>query len=234
MIAAVEPAALLSLVVAASGAFGLLVILRRSAAGRPILHVAERPFRPGPASTLLVVAAGLFLAYAGGGMLLLAPGTASKVLGLAVPLMASAVALVLARRAVLLPRGSAKWRIGVGLLYLWASLPLVYGTYLLCLQWFPEQTSVALLRERSDGWQALALAAVLVAPVAEETCFRGLLYPALRTQLSARGAIVVSSLAFALVHQPAVYLPMAILGAFLAWLVETTGSVLPSIAAHMA
>ena len=48
-------------------------------------------------------------------------------------------------------------------------------------------------------------------------------------------AMAVSSALFAAVHMPpTVWLPLAILAVALAWLVEATGSVVPSIAAHMA
>lgn len=235
MIGAVEPAEIPSLVLAASGVFALALIVRRSSAGRPILHVVDRPFRPAPPSMLLLIAAGLYLVYQAGLLLVQESGIAGDVPGIAIPLAASAVALVLARRVVLLPRGGTRWRLGIGLLYLWASLPLVYATFLLARQvGLPEQPGVLAIRQRAEGWQALALAAVLVAPVAEEICFRGLIYPALRARLPVREAILFSSAAFALVHPPAVWLPMAIFAAFLAWLVETTGSVVPCIAAHMA
>lgn len=235
MIGAVSPADIPSLVLGASGAFVLVAIVRRSLARRPLLHVVDRPFRPAPPSMLLAVALGLFLVtqsaqLAGmriGGL----PGAAVRI---AIPLAASVLAALLARRAVLLPRGSFAWRTGMGLLFLWAALPLLYGSYLLCRVFGPEQPQVEEIRARADGWQGLALAAVLVAPFAEEICFRGLLYPALRQRFRALPAILLASAAFALVHPPTVWLPMAIFGAVLAWLVETTGSVVPGIAAHMA
>ena len=97
------------------------------------------------------------------------------------------------------------------------------------------QESVTWLAERRHGWQVVALHAVLVAPVAEETCLRGLLYPALR-QLSGPGyAIVATAVIFGLVHGlPAVILPMALFGVAMAWLCETNGSFLPCILAHIA
>jgi uncharacterized protein len=46
----------------------------------------------------------------------------------------------------------------------------------------------------------LAVFAVLLAPVVEELVFRGLLLRALLRRMDVTGAVVVSSLAFALVH----------------------------------
>ncbi len=236
MIAAtLRPAEVLGLVLAASGALVLLALVWRHRAGKPLLRPVERPFRPARPGPLLLLALLVFMAAQLGGILVISGGRAGSVPGVALPLAASAYVALLARRDVLLPRGSAPWRLGMGLLYVWASLPLVYGTFLLT-RWIglPEQHAVIHIRDRSEGWQALALSAVLVAPVAEEICFRGLAYPALRMRLPVRHAILFTSAAFAFVHPPAVWVPMAILAAFLAWLVETTGSVAPAVAAHMA
>ncbi len=232
--AAIEPA---DIVLAGSGTLVLLLIARRSLLGRPLLRTVERPFRPASPGILLLVAAGLFLAYQAGLVLVADPrfGLAGDVLGMAFPLAAAVAALVIARRLVLLPRGSAAWRVGMGLLFLWAALPVVLGSYLLCRMFGPEQEAVEQIRGREPGYQGLALTAVLVAPVVEEVCFRGLVYPALRQVVPASRAILASSIAFALVHQPVTtWLPLVILATVLGWLVETTGSVIPAIAAHMA
>jgi membrane protease YdiL (CAAX protease family) len=182
---------------------------------------------------LLGLALFVFVAGQLGGMLLVGGGTAAGIVGAILALAAAGYAVRLA--AVLRPRGTLRWRVGMGLLHVWAALPLVYATYILAL-WtgLPEQPSVLAIRERETGWTMLAVAAALVAPVTEEVCFRGLVYPALRASLPVRQAILFTSLAFALVHPPAVWLPMAIFGMFLAWVVETTSSVAPAIAAHMA
>lgn len=235
-----------ALILSASGAIVLAVIVRRHRAGRPLLRTVPEPFRRTHPTPLLLSALGLFAVYAlSVGRMTVPPeprrfapaisdGTLGYVLGASIPLGTAALALLFARTVVLRPRDGVIRRVGIGLLVLWASLPLVYGTYLVC-QWIgEEQVQIDLLRKRADGWPWLVVAACLVAPVVEEACFRGLVYPALRQRMSVRGAILCSSLAFALVHPPTVWLPLAILAAALAWLVETTGSVVPSIAAHMA
>jgi membrane protease YdiL (CAAX protease family) len=224
------------IVLVASGTVVLLAIARRSLRGRPLLPRPERPFRAASPGALLLAAAGLFLAYVVGGAVVATGelGIAGDALGIATQLAAAAAGLLFARRSVLEPRGTARWRIGMGLLHLWAALPVVLGAYLLCRLFGPEQRAVEQIRGRQEGWQGLVLLAVLVAPVAEEACFRGLVYPALRQTVSAPRAILLSSVAFALVHEPTTWLPLLVLAAVLAWLVETTGSVLPAIAAHMA
>jgi membrane protease YdiL (CAAX protease family) len=185
----------------------------------------------------LLVAGGLFVAYALGASFAtsgkLGPFvTAATVIAL---LAAGVLAALLARRIVLVPRGTFAWRVGMGLLALWAAFPLILGTFLVCRRLgLPEQPQVDVLRNRAEGFEWLALTAVLVAPVLEEVCFRGLLYPALRQRFRMGAAIALSSVAFAAVHTPTVWLPLAIFAAALAWLVEATGSVVPSIAAHMA
>jgi membrane protease YdiL (CAAX protease family) len=230
VILALERPELPSLVLASSG-----VLVLAALAWRPLLRPVAKPFRDANPSTLLVLALLLFLAAQLGGALVVGGGGAGRILGLALPLAASLFVARLVRRDVLLPRGSLPWRVGMGLLHLWAALPLVYGTYLLA-RWvgLPEQASVTAIRERVDGWAAVAVAAAFVAPLAEEVCFRGLVYPALRARLRAPHAILFSSLSFGLVHAPAVWLPMAIFGAVLAWLTEATGSLAPAVAAHTA
>jgi len=235
VIGAIEPADIPSLVLALTGVVPLAILVRRHRAGRPLLRAAEPPFRAGSPEIPLLVAGALFVAYSTG--LLVTSGRFGPLVagaGIAGLLAAAAVAAFLARRVVLLPRGPLPWRIGMGLLVLWAVLPLVLLALLLCRLIGPEQAQIDVLRKRAPGWQWLAVTAVVVAPVVEEVCFRGLLYPALRQRLRMRTAILLSSVAFAIVHPPTVWLPLAILAMALAWLVETTGSVVPSVAAHMA
>lgn len=87
----------------------------------------------------------------------------------------------------------------------------------------------------------LAVGTVLLAPVAEELLFRGILFQALRDRLGVAAGIWLSAAAFALVHASvgsplggnlmlvAVILP---LGALFAWVFHRTGSLAAPIAAH--
>lgn len=84
---------------------------------------------------------------------------------------------------------------------------------------------------------AVALFAVLgsiLAPLLEETLFRGALYSALRQRWGVGTSVALSSTLFALLHPqlPLGFLPLFILGAGFALLYEIRGSLIPSIVAH--
>lgn len=87
-------------------------------------------------------------------------------------------------------------------------------------------------------WPVLLIASLfigLLGPLIEEVVFRGVLYPALRRRWNAHWSILVSGGCFAALHtNPAGLLPIWLLGGALAWLYETTGSLAPSIALHVA
>jgi len=79
----------------------------------------------------------------------------------------------------------------------------------------------------------MAAIAVLVAPLAEEMLFRGVLFAAMRARFGFWAAALASSLVFGVVHlAPAQLLPLAALGMVLAWMYERTGSLWPSVVAH--
>jgi uncharacterized protein len=78
----------------------------------------------------------------------------------------------------------------------------------------------------------LFLVAVL-APIAEELLFRGMIYPLLRRRLPAVAAIALNALLFALVHFIPPLVPgLFIIGAILAYLRERSGSIWPCILYH--
>jgi CAAX protease family protein len=80
------------------------------------------------------------------------------------------------------------------------------------------------------------LGSVAFAPVFEELIFRGLLYGTLRTRLGCPLAAVGSALVFALAHGygAAGFVSVFLSGALWALVYERTGSLLPSMAAHVA
>ena len=79
----------------------------------------------------------------------------------------------------------------------------------------------------------MALAASLLAPLAEEIAFRGYLLSALRTHLRPGAAIVGSSVLFACMHMDPVRFPAVLfLGLVLGWLAWRSGSIWPAVAAH--
>ncbi len=80
----------------------------------------------------------------------------------------------------------------------------------------------------------IMIAAVLVAPVAEELFFRGLLYGAMRRRLSAAVAIPLVGVLFGAIHTPlAVALPMCILGGLLCYVYEKTARLAVPILLHL-
>jgi len=79
----------------------------------------------------------------------------------------------------------------------------------------------------------LFLIVAIVAPVAEEALFRGMLYGYLRKRYPLRTAVGISAVLFALMHfTPPVIPPLLVLGVALALVRERTGSVYPPIALH--
>jgi membrane protease YdiL (CAAX protease family) len=100
-----------------------------------------------------------------------------------------------------------------------------------------------LLDELTRGGASTALAfvaAVVLAPVAEELLFRGLLFRALLQRRSVHVAALVSAVVFALVHvdvavsQPLALVGLTLVGVVLAHAYERTGSLLVPIAGHAA
>jgi membrane protease YdiL (CAAX protease family) len=98
------------------------------------------------------------------------------------------------------------------------------------------QESVKLLKEAKDPvvLVLMAVAAVLVAPVAEEIVFRGYLYPAAKRFCGPVGGIIFSSLVFAAAHGNVVaLLPLFILAVLLCLIYEFTGSIWANISVHL-
>ena len=77
------------------------------------------------------------------------------------------------------------------------------------------------------------LASIVMAPVAEELLFRGLLYPTIKQNGHPRLAWVVSSIIFALVHfNLMAVLPLTFLAVILTLLYEFTGNLIAPITTH--
>jgi membrane protease YdiL (CAAX protease family) len=83
------------------------------------------------------------------------------------------------------------------------------------------------------GMATLAVAVAIVAPLAEETFFRGFLFPAIGRRYGLVWGIVVSGALFAIPHLGG-QVPAFILGILLAWLYWKTGSLWPCILTHFA
>jgi membrane protease YdiL (CAAX protease family) len=102
--------------------------------------------------------------------------------------------------------------------------------------WPPEdQAAVRLLTNaQSPGLLVyLGFFAVVLAPVAEEFIFRGMLYPFVKQLGWPRLALFGVSLLFAAIHlDAAIFVPLFVLALALTWLYEFTDNLLAPIAAH--
>jgi membrane protease YdiL (CAAX protease family) len=77
--------------------------------------------------------------------------------------------------------------------------------------------------------------ALLAAPLAEETFFRGFLFPGLRNRLGTLRAALASSLLFAVLHfNVGSIIPFTAIGMLLAWAYVVSGSLWMAIGAHFA
>ncbi len=121
-----------------------------------------------------------------------------------------------------------------------SSLPLLILALLLTQIWSdPSRENIALIRFLKASTVgpltllSLFFVTTLVAPIAEEILFRGLLYKGLRIFLGVPGASLLSALIFTLMHGlPTARLPIFILGIILNHLYERTGSLIPGITLH--
>jgi hypothetical protein len=84
-----------------------------------------------------------------------------------------------------------------------------------------------------DPWLAV-LAIVILAPIAEELFFRGVIFNVFLREGGRRWAFIGSSALFAIIHLSLVALiPIFVLGLALAWVYERTGNLLAPITMHM-
>lgn len=100
----------------------------------------------------------------------------------------------------------------------------------------PQPEGVKQVTQGIQGLQVLQTLAVLglLAPVAEELVFRGLLYGWLAGRWSNLVAFILSSLAFAAAHTEPLHILMVLpLGLWFGWLRWRTGSLVPTIVAHI-
>jgi membrane protease YdiL (CAAX protease family) len=80
---------------------------------------------------------------------------------------------------------------------------------------------------------ALLFLVAVVAPFAEELFFRGMIYPLLRARMAVLPAVGLNAAIFAAVHFIPLLLPgLFLVGLFLAYLRERSGSIWPPIAFH--
>jgi membrane protease YdiL (CAAX protease family) len=122
------------------------------------------------------------------------------------------------------------------------ALPVVLGLQQLSalalekIGWPPEdQRAVELIANAKSWWMRgyLVFFAMVLAPVAEEFIFRGVLYPYFKQLGRPRLALVGVSFFFAFIHLNApTFVPLFVLALALTWLYEKTDCLLAPIAAH--
>lgn len=104
------------------------------------------------------------------------------------------------------------------------------------MQMQPEaQQAVTALRSAADPLQQVMMScvAVLVAPAAEETLFRGVLYPVGKRWLGGLGSAVLTAAVFAVIHSNLMTLvPLFFLALFFTWLYERTGTLIAPVIGH--
>lgn len=122
-------------------------------------------------------------------------------------------------------------------LYIFAwSINFMYGLFLLSRGFTPPETDVY---SQLFGQATLLtfllnfLLASILAPLTEETLFRGVIFGSLHTYLGKWTAAVISSALFSLLHFQAYgFLPRFMLGLILAHMYEKNRSLYPSMALH--
>jgi membrane protease YdiL (CAAX protease family) len=129
-----------------------------------------------------------------------------------------------------------------GVLTWLAAIPIVVLSFLVAAKFLGSQGStnpiIALVMEvaRSSNWPATAifyLTLGVLAPLCEESLFRGFLYCSLRKNLNIPISILISGTLFAAVHlDVGGFLVLACLGCLFAFVLERTKSILPSLVAH--
>ena len=98
-----------------------------------------------------------------------------------------------------------------------------------------DQRAVELFSNAQSAWLRvyLGIFAVVIAPVAEEFVFRGLIFSGLKKLGWPKCAWLGASLLFALIHFSApIFLPLFVLALALTWLYERTEGLLAPMAAH--
>ncbi len=93
----------------------------------------------------------------------------------------------------------------------------------------------AIIRHGGTAAGVLVVAIVVVAPIVEEICFRGMLFKGLRGKVGFLWASLLSALVFAFAHritQPQTFLQLLLLGMVFAYLRETNRSIVPCAVCH--
>ena len=148
--------------------------------------------------------------------------TLAEAFGFRSPAVRRALRLALLSFVVILP---AVWLLQLGsvTVFTWLGYPP------------DDQLPIQMLKNAKSWWTRgyLALFAVVLAPVAEEFIFRGVLYPFIKQLGWPRLALFGVSLLFAAIHlDKATFLPLFVLALALTWLYEKTDTLFAPILVH--
>lgn len=128
------------------------------------------------------------------------------------------------------------WVVGViAGIFLFVSIGLLGNLLIKFLGTPAPQSFTEAVKGVKHGWQffLLLLLGGIIAPLKEETIFRGLIYPPLRQAYGRSKGMLFTGVFFATLHFDLVrFLPLFIGGVILTWVYERSGSLWPAILAH--
>lgn len=126
-----------------------------------------------------------------------------------------------------------------GIMIWFLLIPLFFGFNLFWVQlWsfftgeLPVQDVKELISGSEEGSGLVFLLAVFLVPFLEELMFRGILLNSLRARMGVRGAVLASSLIFALLHGPAAFGPIFILALAMGTSMAVSGNLFVPFAIH--
>ena len=109
----------------------------------------------------------------------------------------------------------------------------VWGAVIQFMKWDSQQSIEKIFGDGVFGVVFGFVTAVIVAPIAEETFFRGFVIGGLRRRFGTAAAVLLSALLFTLPHPPVTIYPIIfLLGILLALLYVQTKSLWPGILLH--
>lgn len=189
----------------------------------------------------------------GAPLAVLGNGASSSAIEIGAALVAVEAVTVVGVLAWLRARGILSWRILGPVRPRWRHVALGAGVGVagfilatvvpeLIRQWVgipppPRQQILDEVATGGSGIWVLVVTVVVLAPVVEEVVFRGLLFQVLRRRTGLWPGVLVSSLTFAIVHLELIDRPLSlgalfVLGAWLAWALHRTGSLVVPVTAH--
>ena len=130
------------------------------------------------------------------------------------------------------------WAVAALIVVLLVVLPLNYLSEIALqrIGWQPKSQAAVELLNDAPLWPTgiyLGFFAVVLAPVAEEFIFRGVLFPCVKQLGWPKLAWFGVSFLFALIHgSAAIFIPLFVLALALTWLYEKTGNLLAPIVVH--